>query len=113
MMKHAARPSTLHGLGFACLIVLWVSLTGAHALQQSTWRPFANRAVLVTLGMSKGEVLLKAGEPDLADVMSRGIYHLRSITVWTYIRTGHNAAIATLTFNGNILTKIEIKIVHS
>lgn len=111
-MLHMERPSSLHSLGIACLIVLWVFLTDAHALQQSTWRPFANHTVLVTLGMSKGEVLLKAGEPDFADVISRGIYHFYPITVWTYIRTGHNASIATLTFDGNTLTKIEVKIVH-
>ena len=99
-------------IGFACLILLWTLLTSAYALQQSAWRPFTNHAVLVTLGMSKGEVLLKAGEPDFADVMSHGIHHLRTITVWTYIRPGHNAAIATLTFRSDTLTKIEIKIVH-
>ena len=97
---------------FACLLIWWMSLTSAQALQQSTWRPFANRAVLVTLGMSKGEVLLKAGEPDLADVISYGVYSPRSVTVWTYIRTGHNAAIATLTFRGNTLTRIDVEIVH-
>ena len=112
MLTHTKRWSALHVLAFACLIIGWASSTGIHALQQSTWRPFAKRSVLVTLGMSKGEVLLKAGEPDLAEVISHGIYHLRTITVWTYIRTGHNAAIATLTFHDNILTKIEVKIVH-
>lgn len=111
-MRNAARQVALHSTGLACLIMLWVSLTDAHAIQQSTWRPFDNRAVLVTLGMSKGEVLLKAGEPDLEDVMSYGIYNLRPVTVWTYIRTGHNAAIATLTFRGNTLTRIETRIVH-
>ncbi len=99
-------------IGFAYLLMLWALLSNAYALQQSAWRPFANHAVLVTLGMSKGEVLLKAGEPSLVDVMSHEIHHLRTITVWTYIRPGHNAAIATLTFSSNTLTKIEIKIVH-
>lgn len=112
MMKHTVHQFALRGTGFACLIMLWVVLTDAHAIQQSTWRPFNNQAVLVTLGMSKGEVLLKAGEPDLADVISHGIYPFRPITVWTYIRTGHNAAIATLTFSGNTLTRIETEIVH-
>ena len=35
-----------------------------------------------------------------------------SITVWTYIRTGHNAEVANLTFSGNKLVKIELNLLR-
>src|SRR5262245_8162880 len=38
----------------------------------NSWRPYTNSQVLVTLGMSKAEVLLKAGNPALEDVVSHG-----------------------------------------
>jgi hypothetical protein len=66
--------------------------------------------VLVTLGMSKGEVLLKAGQPATTDTVSIGTDGQPSITVWTYIRSGYNEEVATLTFSGNKLTKIELNL---
>ena len=66
--------------------------------------------VLVTLGMSKGEVLLKAGKPATTELISVGTDGHPSITVWTYIRTEHNEEVANLTFSGNKLIKIELNL---
>jgi hypothetical protein len=57
--------------------------------------------------MSKGAVLVKAGNPATKEVISLGTDGYPSISVWTYIRTGHNAATASLTFRGDRLVKIE------
>lgn len=99
--------------GFAVLAVcLTVVATTAGALTQSTWRPYTNPNVLVRLGMTKGEVLLKAGEPQTTEIISLGTDGFASVSVWTYIRTGHNAAVATLTFKGSRLVSINTDIVQ-
>ncbi len=105
------RLSPVRWIGIAVLSgLLWSG--GAHTGQVSpgSWRPFANSNVLVILGMGKGEVLLKAGPPDFKDVISLGTDGTATISVWTYTRSGHNAAVATLTFSGNRLTKIEVRV---
>lgn len=76
----------------------------------SSWRPYTNPQVLVTLGMNKAEVLLKAGRPALEDVISQGTDGHLTQTVWTYVQAGHNASVATLTFQGNKLARIDIKL---
>lgn len=76
----------------------------------STWRPYSNPQALVTTGMSKGEVLLKAGKPDLEDLESHGTDGHLSLLVWTYVQTGHNASVTTLTFQGNKLIRINTKL---
>jgi hypothetical protein len=76
----------------------------------NSWRPYTNPQVLVTLGMSKAEVLLKAGNPTLEDVVSHGTDGHLNQTVWTYVQTGHNASVATLTFQGNRLARIDVKL---
>jgi len=60
--------------------------------------------------MSKGEVLLKAGKPATTELVSVGTDGHPSITVWTYIRTGHDEEVANLTFSGNKLVKIELNL---
>jgi hypothetical protein len=84
----------------------WVVLPS----QFSSWRPYSNGQVLVTLGMTKGEVLLKAGPPALDEMISLGTDGHPTRSVWTYIRTGFNASITTLTFQGNILVRIDTKL---
>jgi hypothetical protein len=64
----------------------------------------------VTLGMSKGEVLLKAGQPATTEIVSVGTDGHPSITVWTYIRSGYDEEVANLTFSGNKLVKIELNL---
>jgi len=60
--------------------------------------------------MTKGEVLVKAGQPATTELISLGTGGFPSITVWTYIRTGYNAEVANLTFSGNKLVKIELNL---
>ena len=60
--------------------------------------------------MTKGEVLVKAGQPATTEVISFGTDGHPSITVWTYIRTGYNGEVASLTFSGNKLVKIELNL---
>jgi hypothetical protein len=60
--------------------------------------------------MTKGEVLVKAGQPATTELISVGTDGFPSITVWTYIRTGYNAEVANLTFSGNKLIKIELNL---
>jgi len=88
-------------------MLLWTAVVVAGSMTQGSWRPFTNRNALITLGMGKGEVLLKAGRPELQEVVSFGTDGALKVTVWTYIKTGHNAATATLTFRGNKLVRIE------
>jgi Protein of unknown function (DUF2845) len=76
----------------------------------NSWRPYTNPQVLVTLGMSKAEVLLKAGGPASEEVVSYGTDGHRNQTVWAYVQTGHNASVTTLTFQGNRLARIDIKL---
>ena len=94
------------------VVVLWFSISAASAgsVSPNSWRPYINETVLVTLGMSKGEVLLKAGQAATTETVSIGTDGHPSITVWTYIRPGYNAEVATLTFSGNKLTKIELNL---
>jgi hypothetical protein len=96
------RLALLMGTFLVCLVA-----TDGETLTRSSWRPYTNPSVLITLGMSKGEVLLKAGEPDLREVVSHGTEGFQSRTVWTYLRSGHDAAVTTLTFRGNRLVRIE------
>ena len=93
-------------------VTLWfcISAASAGSVSPNSWRPYINDRVLVTLGMSKGEVLLKAGQPATTDTVSIGTDGQPSITVWTYIRSGYNEEVATLTFSGNRLTKIELNL---
>ena len=92
-------------------LFLVTALTG-QAWGESSWRPFADSTVLVTLGMGKAEVLLKAGPPQATELVSVGTQGTLHVTVWTYVRRGHNAAVATLTFRGDTLTNLTTKIVQ-
>ena len=89
---------------------LWLCISAASAgsVSPGSWRPYGDETVLVTVGMTKGEVLVKAGQPSTTETISVGTDGHPSITVWTYIRTGYNAEVASLTFSGNKLTKIEL-----
>ena len=78
----------------------------------SSWRPYTNDLVLVTLGMTKGEVLLKAGNPAFEEVISQGTDGHLTLSTWTYIRTGFNASVTTLTFQGGKLVRIENKLAN-
>ena len=91
---------------------VWLCITSAFAdpMTPTAWRPHIDPTVLVTLGMSKGEVRMKAGQPATTGAISRGKKGSSSGTVWTYIRTGHNAEVANLIFNGNKLVKIELNL---
>lgn len=76
----------------------------------SSWRPYTNDLVLVTLGMTKAEVMLKAGNPAFEEVISQGTDGYLTLSTWTYVRTGYNASITTLTFQGGKLVRIESKL---
>jgi len=54
--------------------------------------------------------MIKAGQPATTELVSVGTDGHPSITVWTYIRTGHNEEVANLTFSGNKLVKIELNL---
>ena len=97
-----------HMRRFAVAVVLLALIAAAPA--SAIIRPQKGMSG-VTLGMTKGEVLLKAGEPADKDLVSLGTDGHPSITVWTYIRTGYNEEVATLTFSGNRLVKIELNLV--
>lgn len=94
------------------ILTLWLCMSTASAgsVSPNSWRPYIDSTVLVTLGMTKGEVLVKAGQPATTEVISLGTDGHASITVWTYIRTGYNAEVANLTFSGNKLVKIELNL---
>jgi hypothetical protein len=110
-------PDTAHtsswrlSLHVGALLVCLLAASG-ETLTRGSWRPYANPSVLVTLGMSKGEVLLKAGQPDLREVVSYGTEGLQNRTVWTYLRSGHSPAVTTLTFQGNRLVRIETDLLN-
>lgn len=91
-------------------LTVWLCMTSiaVGSVSPNSWRPYVDPRVLVTLGMTKGEVLVKAGQPATKERLSRGPDGSRNVTVWTYIRTGHNAEVANLTFKGNKLIKIEL-----
>ena len=93
-------------------ITVWLCITNASAgsVSPNSWRPYMDPSVLVTLGMTKGEVLMKAGQPTTTELVSLGTNGHPSISVWTYIRTGYNEAVASLTFSGNKLVKIELNL---
>ena len=91
----------------AMLVSLSAVSTLADSFTPSSWRPYSNPSLLVTLGMSKGEVLIKAGSPALEETISYGTDGHLNQTVWTYVKTGHNASVTVLTFQGNKLVKIE------
>jgi len=99
-------------MGTVLALTVWLGLTSASAgfVSPNSWRPYVDPTVLVTLGMTKEEVLVKAGRPATPERLPRGAQSSRSITVWTYRRTGHNAEVATLTFKGNRLVKIELNL---
>lgn len=103
----------VHGLGIAIAVWLLSTLALANSTSPNSWRPYSDESVLVTLGMSKGEVQVKAGPPHSTEVVSLGTDGHPSISVWTYIRTGYNAEVANLTFSGNKLVKIELSIIKS
>ena len=91
---------------------MWLGISAADSVSPNSWRPYTDSTVLVTLGMSKGEVLAKAGQPATTDLVSVGTDGNPSITVWTYIRTGYNQEVANLTFSGNKLVKIELNLLR-
>jgi len=93
-------------------LMVWLCAASASAgtVSPNSWRPYSDTMILVTLGMSKGEVLVKAGQPTTTEVVSLGTDGFPSLTVWTYIRTGFNAEVANLTFSGNKLVKIELNL---
>lgn len=98
--------------GTVLVLTVWLGLTSASAgaMSPNSWRPYVDSRVLVTLGMSKGEVLVKAGQPATTEIISLGTDGFPTITVWTYVRTGYNAEVANLTFSGNKLVKIELNL---
>ena len=94
----------------ACSMWLCISAASAGSVSPNSWRPYMDPTVLVTLGMSKGEVLLKAGQPATTEIISAGTDGNLSISVWTYIRAEYNEEVANLTFSGNKLIKIELNL---
>ena len=98
------------GTWLALMVWLCIASASAGSVQPNSWRPYADPTTLVTLGMSKGEVLLKAGPPTTTERISLGTNGQPSITVWTYVRTGYNAEVANLTFSGNKLIQIELNL---
>ena len=102
----------LTGAVLAGTMWLCIAAASAGSVSPNSWRPYIDPSILVTLGMSKGEVLVKAGQPATTELVSVGTHGHPSITVWTYIRTGHNQEVANLTFSGNKLVKIELNLVR-
>jgi hypothetical protein len=102
----------LLGAVLTALVVLHATSPVAESFTQQSWRPYSNPAVLVTLGMSKGEVLVKAGPAAFEEVISHGTDGHVNLTVWTYIKTGHSGSVTTLTFQGNKLIKIDVTLSH-
>src|SRR5262249_42683939 len=95
-----------------CTMWLCLFAASADSASPNSWRPYTDPTVLVTLGMSKGEVLVKAGQPATTELVSIGTDGNPSITVWTYFRTGYNAEVANLTFSGKKLVKIELNLLQ-
>ena len=102
----------LTGALLTCTMWLCISAASAASVSPNSWRPYTDSTVLVTLGMSKGEVLIKAGQPATTELVSVGTDGHPSITVWTYIRPGYNEEVANLTFSGNKLVKIELNLLQ-
>ena len=98
------------GLFLAVTLCLCISAASAGSVSPGSWRPYSDDTVLVTLGMTKGEVLVKAGQPSTTELVSLGTNGHPSVSVWTYIRSGYNAEVASLTFSGNKLVKIELNL---
>jgi hypothetical protein len=101
-------------LGPFLVLTMWLCISAASAgsVNPNSWRPYSDATVLVTLGMTKGEVLVKAGQPTTTELVSLGTNGHPSISVWTYIRTGYNEEVASLTFSGNKLVKIELNLLQ-
>ena len=97
----------------AVTLCLCLAAAAAGSVSPGSWRPYSDETVLVTIGMTKGEVLVKAGQPTTTELIALGTDGHPSITVWTYIRTGYNAEVASLTFRGNTLVKIELNLLKS
>jgi hypothetical protein len=108
VVVHIWRTLTLLGAVLTVLVALHATSPNAESFTQGSWRPYSNPSVLVNLGMSKGEVLVKAGPPALDEIISHGTDGHVTITAWTYIKTGHNASVTVLTFQGNKLVRIEV-----
>jgi hypothetical protein len=108
VIVQSLRLLILLGTILAVCVLLSSVRASAGSFTQPSWRPYANPSLLVTLGMNKGEVLVKAGRPALEETISHGTDGHLNLTVWTYIKTGHNASVTVLTFQGNKLIKIEI-----
>jgi len=100
--------------GTVLVLTIWLCMSTASAgsVSPNSWRPYVDSTRLVTLGMTKGEVLVKAAEPATTELISLGTDGHASMTVWTYIRSGYNAEVATLTFSGNTLVKIELNLLQ-
>jgi Protein of unknown function (DUF2845) len=108
IVVQSVRTLALLVVALAVLVTLSAVSVSASSFTQSSWRPYINPSLLVTLGMSKGEVLIKAGPPALEETISHGTDGHLNLTVWTYVKTGHNASVTILTFQGNKLIKIEM-----
>jgi hypothetical protein len=108
IIVQSARILPLLVAALAILLTLSAVSPSASTFTQSSWRPYINPSLLVILGMSKGEVLIKAGPPALEETISHGTDGHLNLTVWTYVKTGHNASVTVLTFQGNTLIKIEV-----
>jgi hypothetical protein len=94
--------------------VVWLIMATALASQATdlgAWRPFTNPTQLVTMGMSKAAVLLKAGPPQTTELGSLSTDGMPFSDVWMYIRPGPSASVATLTFSGDKLVNIDVKLV--
>jgi hypothetical protein len=65
----------------ACTMWWCIGAASAGSVSPNSWRPYTDPTVLVTLGMSKGEVLVKAGQPATTELVSVGTDGHPSITV--------------------------------
>jgi hypothetical protein len=65
VVVHILRLSLLLGVTLAALVTFHTPGLFAASFTQTSWRPYLNPSLLVTLGMNKGEVLVKAGSPAL------------------------------------------------
>ena len=98
------RPGPL----LACLLCL----AFAHAAQAigDSWRTPSGK--LITLGMSKVEVIEKAGPPDFAEEFTGDNADIRKTLFYYYVRNRASRQAVILTFTGARLSDIQVDIIQ-
>ena len=90
--------------------LILATVTASQATDLGSWRPFNRSTELVTLGMSKAVVHMKAGPPQATGLGTLDIDGIPLSDTWLYIRSGPLASIARLTFSGDRLINIDVQL---